>query len=90
MVEFTPPSACSSFGSTGFLAVSFFIDGQFVGEASSDGITDATKRITVGRDYVYEPGSPSNRTLTATAADTCQDGNHFRVDSVKVSVAGVR
>jgi hypothetical protein len=89
-VEITPPPVCSSFGGTGFLAVSFFIDGQFVGEASSHGIADETLRITAGRDYAYEPGSPEPRTLTATAADTCQDGNHFTVDSVRVSVEGIR
>jgi hypothetical protein len=90
VVDFTPPPACNSFGSTGFLAVTFFIDGQLAGGAASHGITDEQVLVRKNDNYVYEPGSSDARTLTATAADTCQDGNHFTVDSVRVSVVGIR
>jgi hypothetical protein len=90
VVEITPPPACQSFGTTGFLAVGFFIDGERIGGASSTGVRDETLTIALDQRYVYEPGSPRTRTLTARAADTCQDGNHFTVDSVRVSVNGIR
>ena len=90
-VEFTPPEACATPFGPGFLLVPFFIDGQQVGEAFSAALRDDTLRIKTdfGR-YVYEPGTSETRTLTAVALDTCRDGNHFTVDSVKVSVEGVR
>jgi hypothetical protein len=60
------------------------------GQASTDATADARLLIRQHDNYVYEPETPDSRTLTATAADTCQDGNHFTVDSVKVSVNGIR
>jgi hypothetical protein len=91
-IEYNPPAACQFGAGTGQLLVGIFADDLFVGLAASDRIsgTSAPFRPTVDGIYVYEPGVSTNRVLTAKAADTCEDGNHFTVDSVKVSVEGIR
>ena len=91
-IHYTPPAACDWFGAPGQLLVGLFADGEFVGLASSNRISGSSApfRTTSDAAYLYEPGAATERSLTVKAADTCQDGNHFRVDSVRVSVNGFR
>jgi hypothetical protein len=91
IVHYTPPAHCDSAGSTGFMAVDFLVDGEIEGFAVSDRNTGSTAIIQASPElYVYEPGAPTNRALTAKVGDTCTDGSHFTVDSARVSVAGIR
>jgi hypothetical protein len=90
-ITFVQPPTCTA----GSLRIEYLIGGQLVdtdlyNASTSPGQTLVQPAMT-SRPFLFEPGAPAQRTLTARAFDTCGGaGQNFVVESLAVNVIGTR
>jgi hypothetical protein len=94
------PQSCPFAGNTqfnGMMSVNVFVDGTFVGGSGfswTPSNAGATQTRTVAFDNVlFEPGSPTDHTITAKAGDNCDgtsDADRYEITGLSVDVVADR
>jgi hypothetical protein len=79
----TPPASCTG----GNLLLRVLVDGRVILASRVSPSTPSDVDIAVlDAPALFEPGSATNRTVTAEASDNCQNDANYTVDSVSVDV----
>jgi hypothetical protein len=88
-VNFTTPASCSSFGGIGFGTATINDGDTQVSSVALGTAPASTTRTSTSSGFLFEPGSSTPRSLTATVSGGCSGaGEGFTVHSISVDVVG--